>query len=721
MPNFSFSFSLPVVIVLLAAALAATIAWFFYRTTIPPVPPRTKALLITLRTLSLFALLVLLAEPLVRLTTTTAKKPVLAILFDDSKSMTINDAGGDRKEIYRRLFADMNFTSLVPNGEVRFYAFGSSLRPLASGVFDSLALDKDATNISAALRGVAEERERLNLAALVLVTDGNYNLGQNPLYDAERIGLPIFPIGIGDTTEQKDVLITKVLTNELVYAETEVPVDVTVKSAGYRNETVDVSLHHEGREVSRARITLQEGTREYSVRLSYIPLGEGVKRYTVRISSLPGELTTANNQRVILARVLKSKLHILLLAGVPSPDLSIVKYTLREDKNLTVSSLTLKTPSTFYERDNPQTLLDSADCLVLIGFPLSTTSETIVEMVRSAVARRTVPIFFIDGQNVDERKLEALSTVLPFTIVTPSVNEHIVFAEPVPAQRNHPIMATGSERSAEAWKRLPPIFKTQAVVSAKPEAVVLATARVATVVTNDPLILLRNINRQKSLAVVGYGIWRWRLMAQGNRETEHLMATFLTNGIRWLTTRDDARPVKVTPVKPAFAQGEQIEFVGEVYDASANPIDNAMLRVTARLHEREFETVLRPLGNGRYDGSLEGLGEGDYTFTASATHEGQQLGEDRGRFSVGEVNLEYQETRMNIQLLRQMAARSGGAFVMPREIVKLPSLLAERGSFAPREVQTTEERELWNWPYVLGLVVALLGVEWFMRKSHGML
>lgn len=721
MPNISLSFSLPVVLVLLAAAVAAAIAWLFYRTTIPPVPPRTKALLITLRTLSLFALLLLLTEPLVRLTTTTAKKPVVAILFDDSKSMAIKDAQGDRKQIYRRLFADINFTSLAPNAEVRFYAFGSSLRPLASGTFDSLALDKDATNISAALRAVAEERERSNLAAFVLITDGNYNLGTNPLYDAEHIGLPIVSVGIGDTTEQKDVLITKVLTNELVYAETEVPIDVTVKSAGYRNETVEVTLHEGGRELSRARISLREGTHEYGVRLSYTPEGEGVKRYVLRISPLPGELTTANNQRVILARVLKSKLRILLLAGAPSSDFAIVKYTLREEKNFTVSSLTLKTPSTFYERDNPQTLLDSTDCLVLVGFPLPTTSETIVEMVRSAVARRTVPIFFIDGRNVDVRKLGALSTVLPFTIITPSSNEQSIFAEPVPAQRNHPIMAPGSESNTEGWKRLPPIFKTQASVKAKPEAVVLATARIATVVTNDPLLLLRNVNRQKSLAVVGYGIWRWRLMAQGNRETEHLMATFLTNGIRWLTTRDDARPVKVTPVKPAFAQGEPIEFVGQVYDASASPIDNATLRVTARVHERAFETILQPLGNGRYEGSLQGLGEGDYTFTASATHEGQQLGEDRGRFSVGELNLEYQETRMNVQLLRQMAARSGGGFVMPSEIAKLPSLLTERASFVPRELKTTEERELWNWPYLLGLVIVLLGVEWFIRKTHGML
>jgi hypothetical protein len=37
------------------------------------------------------------------------------------------------------------------------------------------------------------------------------------------------------------------------------------------------------------------------------------------------------------------------------------------------------------------------------------------------------------------------------------------------------------------------------------------------------------------------------------------------------------------------------------------------------------------------------------------------------------------------------------------------------------EQSTTSEFELWNLPALLSVVVALFGVEWFIRKRSGML
>jgi hypothetical protein len=88
---------------------------------------------------------------------------------------------------------------------------------------------------------------------------------------------------------------------------------------------------------------------------------------------------------------------------------------------------------------------------------------------------------------------------------------------------------------------------------------------------------------------------------------------------------------------------------------------------------------------------------------------------------VGELDLEFQDTRMNVQLLRQLAARTGGEFYLPSELPRLRTALAARASFAPREVRHAHERELRNWPYALALVVLLFAVEWFVRKRHGML
>ena len=721
MPSINLSFTTSAFVVLLLVLIAGVTAAYFYRHTIPPIPRGKRNVLIILRALALSFLLIFLFEPLLRFISTSTQKPLLAVLVDDSKSMTIEDKTGDRSAQLKQLLGSDALNNVGRSGEIRYYTFGTKTRHIGQLQGDSLQLAEEATDITAALRKVAEEKERLNIGATLLISDGSYNLGQNPIYEAEQLGIPIYTVGIGDSTEQKDVLVTKVVTNELVYSQTEVPVDVTLKSSGYKSEKVEVVLVEEGKELSRAQIMLEEGTREYAVRLLYTPEGEGVKKYSVRVSKLPGELTSANNQRAFLARILKSKLRIVLIAGAPSADVSVIKQTLAEDKNFEVRSFTQNAQQTFYEGNFNAYILDSTDCFVLIGFPGSSTPDAVIDRMKVLVSERAIPFLFVNGKSVDERKLARLGSLLPFSPLGGSTGEQLVFIEVSSAHKNHPVLAINTDDGVEGWKLLPPIYKTQTSYKAKAEATVLATTKINTIVVNEPLLLLRNVNNHKCLAMLGYGVWRWRLMAQGTPQTQTILSTFLANTIRWLTTRDDNRPVKVTSVKDAFTQGESVEFVGQVYDASSNPVENAEVKLQVEQQGKTFETALQPIGHGRYEGTLEGLGSGDYKFHASATMDGHPMGDDRGRFSVGEIDLEFQDTRMNAQLLRQVAARTGGEFFTPPELGGLAHHLSQQVSFVPRDVHLTREFELWNWRYMLALVVLLFAVEWFVRKRSGML
>jgi hypothetical protein len=342
-------------------------------------------------------------------------------------------------------------------------------------------------------------------------------------------------------------------------------------------------------------------------------------------------------------------------------------------------------------------------------------------MVRVALVQNLRPVLFIAGKAVDNGRLRAVLSVLPFTPVTGSSVEQYVSAQPSDAQRENPIIAAGSSGNFDAWLRLPPIFKTEVVYRARAEATVLASAKVQNIVLTDPLILTRSVNRQRSIAVLGYGLWRWRLMTQGDPQTQNLLSSFLVNSIRWLTTREDNRPVRVVPSKEVYTQGEAVDLLGQVYDASALPVDNAQLHVFLRHQEGEVEALLRPIGNGRYEATVDGLEEGDYSFRAVARSDRQLFGEDHGKFSVGEANLEFQETRMNAPLLRELAYRTGGRYLAISEFKELRGILGALSSLTPRELSRTREIEIWNWQYTLAMIILLLGVEWFIRKRNGML
>jgi hypothetical protein len=249
---------------------------------------------------------------------------------------------------------------------------------------------------------------------------------------------------------------------------------------------------------------------------------------------------------------------------------------------------------------------------------------------------------------------------------------------------------------------------------------VLATTRVRGIAFDDPLLLVRQRGRSRSAALLAAGTWRWRNLPADLSAVEDFYPGLVDNLLRWLTTREDDRPVRVRPVQPLFGEGEAVQFTGQVYDESLDPIPDASVEVEVTAPDGSTSPyAMRPVGSGRYVLNAGTLPEGDYTFTATAGRAGATLGEDRGAFAVGALALEFRDTQADAGLMRQIARRSGGAVVAPEEIPALQAQL-EAGGFGPRVVEQEHETELWELAWLLAVVIALLAAEWVLRKRSGM-
>jgi len=88
---------------------------------------------------------------------------------------------------------------------------------------------------------------------------------------------------------------------------------------------------------------------------------------------------------------------------------------------------------------------------------------------------------------------------------------------------------------------------------------------------------------------------------------------------------------------------------------------------------------------------------------------------------VGEQSIEFADTKMNKPILQQIAAVSGGEYSDGGDFDRLVHDLAGRPFMSPAEQVTSTEFELWNLPALLSVIVALFGLEWFIRKRSGML
>ncbi|MCK5572030.1 MAG: hypothetical protein KAJ12_04690, partial [Bacteroidetes bacterium] len=424
--------------------------------------------------------------------------------------------------------------------------------------------------------------------------------------------------------------------------------------------------------------------------------------------------------RAFYARVLRSKLRVVLIGGSPSPDVSAIRQTLAEDKNMTIWSFTERRSTGWYGGNLTASAIDSADCFIFVGFPTPSTPGAVITRLSEALQRNSSPFLLVCSPQIDYRRLLSLSSAVPFTVELSSPAERLAYFQPADEQRSHYLTSLGVPDGITTWRRLPPIFATLTVYRPRPGSTILGHSRTGAG-NSEPFMLARTVGRQKSLAILGHGIWRWRLMGQENPQTSRFFSRFLTSAVQWLSSREESRQVKVKPTSTFFHEGEAVVFQAQVYDATARPIDRARVTVEIRHGDDLREMDLKPLGNGRFEGEIRGLGEGDYTYHASAGSNGISIGDDTGNFTVGQTNLEFQETRMNSQLLRELAHLTSGRYITPAEIDSIEPALQQLPAFTPRSETSVLTLALWDWYYTLAALLLLLSMEWFLRKRSGML
>ena len=718
MPDLSLALQTSPVLFGLLALIIAAVSYFIYRVTVPPIPGALKAVLIFLRTAGLIAVLMIFFEPVLTVVTRSEIPPRVALLVDDSESMRLVDGAGDRAEILDRLLNNEIFNSLDEQDKLTTIKFAGDAGKLHAFAPDSFQLDGPATNIDAAMKKLREERERENIKLGVLISDGNYNVGPRPVYEAERLNIPLYTVGVGDSLEQKDVLISRVIANEIAYLDTESPVDVRVRSSGFGGERVAVTLSDEDEIIEEKTITLEEGTADYELSFAFQPEEEGVNRYTVSVQELPGEVTHENNHQSFYVNVLDRKVQVLLLAGAPTQDAVFLRRTLENDETIDVTLSVQGEGGSFIGEEPTETRLRETDLIILAGFPANETPPALVNNVRTIVEDENKPVLFLENLIADVQRIDDL---LPVAIDRTRREESQTFIRVPEEQAGHSLFRIGEERTDIRWEALPPVFRTMNRYAVRPGSEKLMTHRLQNTPLDDPFLVIRSVGGRKSAAMLGYGIWRWRMMGRGDIDGIKVYDNLMYNLVQWLTTDEDQDRVRITASKEQYHTGEAIEFVGQVYDEQYRPLANAEVRVSVRADDETYETILSPRGHGRYEGKLNPLPEGDYEYEGIAEYEGSGVGEDDGRFLVGELNLEFRDTRMNIQIMRQLATITGGGYLHPDEPEKLEEMLREIDTYEARIETASADYQVWNLPAALAVLILFFSIEWFLRKRNGML
>ena len=641
---------------------------------------RTISVLRLLRAIALSLLLFLLIRPVFLIQNIEEKPKTLIWMVDHSASMTLSTDSDRVKKLPDQinLFNDRLKRKL--HSEV--LSFGSKVSEQADFVFNQTATDGYQW-----IQHLTKTRASGEMAAVILVTDGIFNTSYSPEYFVDELKIPIYTIGVGDTTIHPDASVVSVIYPKKVLPDTEFEVEVLTKAIYLKNKPLKVSVQGEGTLRSSYTYTPVSSPDSRSFKATIKAPKQGVYRYTATIDTVPGEKNTQNNLYTFYIEVIDQRGKILLIEEIKHPDQRVLRqYFSRYSQNelLSVSPDSLK-------------FLKGEFDLAIVHSPSH--PETFAYLKRNP----NLPLLGIIGYGTNPGYMSELlgKEIIRFG------REDKVF--PAPNEQFYKISAETFLYTAS----LPPLDAFY-VVNGISKTDILSYQKIGGTLTNRPLISLLESNR-KTVLFHGEGIWKWDSSLRSEKDTTSINGLLLKL-TRWLTQTVKKEPFEV--ILPEKVNSED-RFVVKayVYDESDLPVANAEVTITfVDSSKRSFEYRL-PYDGSLYSGTVQGLQPGTFRWNANASVSGKTW-LSSGVLIVEVNSMELFDLVANHQILRQIADNTGGKFYTLDNLEELQAELSER-RFLPQLVDRSKKMKLIEWwPYFF-LIFIFIGLEWFLRRYLG--
>ncbi|KAA3655579.1 MAG: hypothetical protein DWQ10_17130 [Calditrichaeota bacterium] len=706
--------------------LLTAFSLWVYRSTIPPVNPFYRRVLLVSRILSLLCILFLVFEPQLQFRLEKIQKPVVEVLVDNSASMNLKDDQSTRAQHAREALQILSQNdNLRLNADVTYSVFSDTIGPIDVEEIDSLVFNRDGTNLGLALNESKLSNQEKRVAATILLSDGATNLGDDPITVIENFQSPVYSVIVGQEPKASDIWFNEIITNEIAYAGMKIPVDVYVRSRGFAGQQTGLEIYQGSKSIAKKELTLPADGLEKKVTIYIVPENLGKQKFTARLRPLNDELVPENNQRAFYLNVLKSKLKIYLIAAAPSQDVAFVRQALSRDENFSVEQ-TVSINATILAGDKlpDEKRLKEIDCIIAMNFVRNRVPRALKSWLENAALKSEKPIMFMTGFVNSAQALWQYKDII-FLAQQPLISSEI-FVKAALSENGflHPIFKTNESTTdlATLIEQLPPVFSTIRKVQFQPNTTVLAylvgsrTSQIPTNSKNSPMLAVSKSNQKRVVTILGDNLWRWHMLLQRRGEGNSFYSELITNSVRWLAARDESKLLNVQPAGDIFRSGQQINFTAQAYYDDYRARANLQISLQIAGPEKR-ELVFSEQGDGIYTSSPGILAAGDYTYKARAYDGVTEVSADSGKFSVVPLQWELQKTDVNISLLRKLAHTTDG------RVTTIDSLEILMSALQLNAQRTEEIKKIRIWQYwlVLLILLLLLSIEWFMRKQKGML
>ena len=555
-----------------------------------------------------------------------------------------------------------------------------------------LSFNADASNVEQTDLGALLDRIPPEVMAVVLSSDGINNRGQNPTTVAERLGVPVYTVALGDTTPRRDAALSNIRHNRIAYLGNSFPVEITIGAHRLKGRTAQLSITDgRGKKVASQQVNYSDN--EFSTTISFSISAEvkGLQKYTIGLSLVEGEVEPANNVLTFYTDIIDGRRKVLILGNAPHPDLAALKSAVESNPNYEAEVMLV---------ENGKMKVESDVSLVILHNLPSTTHQVPKEL-------ESLPQVFVIGTQTDLPRFNALHTGLEIVSKVKKSSE-------VTAVYNDRFSLFHYDASdGEALEQLPPLDAPFGEGKASASLQSLLTARLGSIDTRQPLVAAIAQGHQHRVFVWGEGLWKWRLADYLNNSS-HEHFDRLVSQIVNFTAVTDHRERFIVETERHYSDNDNIVVGAQLYNDAYEPFNTPDATFSLMGDSVKGDFNFTRSGDG-YSLMLGRLPEGLYRYTARVQCNGETLTTE-GSFAVEALHLEQVNLTADHALLRSISAITGGKMYYPDQ---LSELCDELSALKPVIYTHTRYSELLNLPWVLVLIILLLGTEWVLRKYYG--
>lgn len=706
-------------------------------------PKRTGALE-AIRFLCTLLVVLLLWQPEWREVTEPDSKPEVAILFDASRSSETDDAVlpaeldakqevVSRSEWMNKVLASELFTPLKNNESNRVFEQSFSAPPENA---DPATLALAGTDIYGAVDQLLNEHN--NLRAVVLLSDGDWNIGQAPVAAAQKMrsrNIPLFTIPVGSDKRLPDLEISNVTAPTYGIVGENVQIPFTIVSSLDRDVRTLVRLRDvkSGKERTK-NITLPAGE-EYHDSILWRLTAEGSSTLELSIPVANGEMITKNNQRQFTIAGRKESLKVLVIESYPRWEYRFIRNALYRDPGVHLDCLLLH--PTLGPGDGPGYIqkfpdkleeLQKYDVIFLGDVGISNTGDDGLtleqaELLKGLVENQASGIVFIPGSKGNQFSLSKspLGDLVPVLL---DENRKEGYSDITASKLNLTSEGKGSlltmlgnaeDENETIWKSLPGFYWHAPVIKAKGGTDVLAVhANRTNEFGHIPMLITSTAGNGKVLFLAHDSAWRWR---RGVEDLYHYR--FWGQVARWMSyQRNMAAGERIrlyfTPDRPQ--PGDSVTLNANAFDQYGAPLKKGDVLIDITTPDGQTRRISLDKAEGawgNYSGRFKITQPGSWKIQASI--DGDTSHGVKATLLAQGSEIEKTGMPAKIDVLEEMARVAKGRLMTSD---KLSSLVKEIHALPEPKAQETRT-PLWSHWLTATLLITLLALFWVGRKLNG--